>query len=337
MSASEVVKRAEARDWDKAFVSELWATSKTYQERQRRRRELVYDKSATSCANRYKVITAYYSCVDSDGVLARRYCVFHPDIKRFAECGVLDLYPVRYPFVLLSAEDAERDFFNARGFCEIAEGWQQEIKVQKDLRIDAASLAINPPKFYKAGTQITQFKPGAFIPMRGSDMKVLEEYKTAPNLNASVEIENSIASQMVSYFGGAAGEGENPDAAAQKAAIIEDAFAAMGKVIKHLQWLCAQYAPEQVAYFALDNSESEAIQIERGEFAADFDVVFSYDYNDENFQRFVQKFEVAAKFMQTFDRNGDVKGLQFMRRLLSGMFPSDARSFIGAQEETSTR
>lgn len=335
LTASEVVRRASARGWNGDFVKALLEDAKSSNDSGGVHNGV---KDGVFKSKAYKIVNAFYSCVNKDGELVRRYCVYSPDVSDlYAESDILDLEPMRYPFVLFAAEDVERDLLNSRGFCEIGEGWQREIKTQKDLRSDAAALAINPPKFFKAGAQITQFKPGAFIPMKSGDMRVLEEFRTGPNLAASSEVEDSLTLQMISYFGGKAGETENTDATAQRADMIQDAFVFMGKIYKHLQYLCAQYAPQVINFFDAETSEAEAVQIKREDFAQDMDIVFSYDYNDENFERFVQKFDIAARFVQAFDRNGDVKGLQFLRRLLAGLFPQDSRSFISTEDESTTR
>lgn len=337
LTASEVVRRASTRGWNADFVAEL-LNSPDCRDEVKGNFFKGTQKDISLQSKVFKVVTAYYSCVDKNNILTRRYCVFNPEIDgKFAESDILDLKPLRYPFIIYTAEDAERDILNSRGFAEIGEGWQREIKTQKDMRIDAASLAINPPKFFKAGMQITQFKPGAFIPMKSADMRTLEEFRTNANLSASAEIEDSLSLQMVSHFGGIAGERENTDATAQRADLIQDFFVFAGKILKHLQWLCSQYAPQVINFYNAESSQVEPEQIERADFAENLDIVFSYDYNDENFDRFIQKFDIAARFVQAFDRNGDVKGLQFLRRLLTGLFPSDSRSFISNEEESTTR
>lgn len=336
LTACELLQRAQARRWNKEFVSRLFENEQEGEEKSDTSARINTNKSDYSSSKLYRVITAYYSTYTKKGSLVRRICVFNPDIELVGECGILDLEPMRYPFVVLTSEDVEREILDSRAQTEIGECWQSEIKTQKDLRVDASSMSINPPKFYKIGTSITQFKPGGWYPMRSSDMKILEEFKSAADTRQSIEIENNLRTEAMNYFG-AQSDAEGAEIGAQKYCFISDVFEFGKKILKQLQWLYAQYSIEALEFLPSEGNFDGNISLSRRDFEGEIDYEFSYDFNDENAERFVRKFDTLAKFVNVFDRNGDTNGINVLRHLISGLFPRETRSFISTPSESSSR
>lgn len=285
-----------------------------------------------------EICTAYYKSHDHSGAMSLRYCVFAPSVSdAFAEAGEYDIAPQRYPFVAFARENVERELFDSRGVSEIAEGWQREIKTQKDSRIDRTSLTVNPPKLYRAGRQPTQYRPGAWIPVSGADFKIIEEVASRNTSIDAEKIELQVAGEMSSYFGCSDKDSDNAELAIKKQAFINSFFAACARLLEQIYFLYRQFGPDQTVFAPLDEPDGNIVSFDRELLGEDFSFKLSFDARDENLELFLKKFDVAAKFIAAFDKTGSVNTSRLLKRLLSMLFPDEIKSLVSNEEDSYRR
>jgi hypothetical protein len=118
--------------------------------------------------------------------------------------AIHDLLPYEhglYPFVELPRERTTRPLLESRGIPEITQSAQDEIKIQRDMRGDRASLSILPPLKVPAnrGKMELVLGPGVQIPeRRPGEIGWMDPPR--PDLG-SIEIEGSIRNDIDNYFG----------------------------------------------------------------------------------------------------------------------------------------
>jgi hypothetical protein len=106
-----------------------------------------------------------------------------------------------YPFVELPRERSTRPLLESRGVPEICQSAQDEIKIQRDMRGDRASLTTLPPLRVPAnrGKMELILGPGVQIPeRRAGEISWMEPPR--PD-NGSIETEVSIRNDIDNYFG----------------------------------------------------------------------------------------------------------------------------------------
>jgi hypothetical protein len=106
-----------------------------------------------------------------------------------------------YPFVELARERTTRPLLESRGVPEICQTAQNEIKTQRDFRVDAASLSVLPPVRVPAnrGKFDLVLGPGVQIPeRRQGEVSFMEPPRVS---QGSIEVEAATRLDVDNYFG----------------------------------------------------------------------------------------------------------------------------------------
>ncbi len=342
LTVSDFRARAAARSWSKAFTTAALAAPAEGAELPNAA-SYVAESPAMSVSSGYpngrvEVVTAYYKTHDASSTVSLRYCVFSPSADSvFAESGEFDAAGGRLPFVVYARETVERQLLDSRGIAEVAEGWQREIKTQKDARIDRTSLELNPPKLYRAGRKPTEFKPAAWIPVNGADFKIIEEVRPAGNVNASFNAEEQIANEMSAYFGLKPGGEADPAIAGKKQAFIDSFFACVAKALELVYLLYGKFGQDKTLFPPVGEPAGTVAEYQNAAEDEDFTFALSFDARDENFDLFLKKFDVASKFIGAFDTSGSVNTSRLLKRLLGVLFPDEVRDLISSPQDSDRR
>lgn len=335
LSPADLRARADAAGWNKAFTEEALNAKGEYDD--------IPDSASIVSANkpdyrRVEICTAYYKARGADGTVGLYYCVFAPSVgDLYAEAGEYDVEPQRFPFVAYTRENVERELFDSRGVAEIAEGGQREIKTQKDARIDRTSIEINPPKLYRAGRKPTEYRPGVWIPVSGADFKIMEEFRSSGNAAASENVEGQLKAELMARFGCSDGDTANSEISIKKQKFIDGFFAACSRVLEQVYFLYRAFGADRTLFTPIDEPDGSFVEINRDLAYGDFAFTIVFDVQDENFDLFLKKFDVAAKFIGAFDRTGSVNTSRLLKRLLSRMFPDEVKYLVATEEDSYRR
>jgi len=150
----------------------------------------------------HEVIYCYERKLDEDDMPEIECTVFHPQITDLAgKKETLDYLSGKYPFIAYRRENSVQKLVETRGLSEIAATWQDEIKTQRDMLADRASLYVNPPIVHAARTGGNyEFKPGSTIAeMRAGEIRTLDPPRS--NISESLEIISYIERQCNEYLG----------------------------------------------------------------------------------------------------------------------------------------
>lgn len=304
-------------DWVERAVKQAGVESVPEEARENERFQAMAQNAAHN--NLVQVVSAYIRTVDDDGVESIMYAVFLPvgnggfDGKsEYAICETIDSDPVKYPFVVFARESLSRRILEARGIPEITKHVQTEVKLQRDSRVDRTSLTTMPPLLVRSGvlrgTSTLPWGPGKQIPLqRLDDVRWADTPKSD---NGSIEIENTLLSEVRRRFGGlAANDAQARDAIAREKKMVMSWLGGWREVFRMIWDLHRLYGHNEEVFRVAGNVSDlpESLTRQDAETAYDFNVTLSGLDPDDVTERLKAFAEIASKF----DRNNRVDWGEF--------------------------
>lgn len=286
-----------------------------------------------------RLVCAYWRATNDDGIPAVYYTVFHPYItneaegtglkKPYAISEQLDYRPARYPFVLFNRERLSRRMLETRGYPEIAKDWQNQIKIERDMRIDRSSLATNPPFMYRQGKAPPQWGPGAKVPFQRP-----EDYQwaTIPQFDqGSIEVEQFLFRTMNSYFGAANDETERTDANTKKQHLVSRWLRGWKMVFRQVWDLYKQYGPDE-QFFRVTGAQPKQERMVKGDEQEKFDFYLDFNVPGLDPEFMLDQLEKVGNLATSFDRSARFDWSEFMERLVGAVDPTMADTLLMPQD-----
>jgi hypothetical protein len=287
-----------------------------------------------------RLICAYYRRSDEDGVPEVCYTVFHPDVsdipgaQAYAVHDKLDYKPSRYPFVVFSRERLSRRILETRGYPEVAKGWQDQIKIERDTRIDRASLSTNPPFLYRMGRKPAAWGPGAQIPVQRR-----EDYGWAeiPAFDqGSIEVEMNLMQTARKYFGRPNGEEDRVEAGAIQRFMVQKWLGFWRDVFRQVWSLYKQYGPDE-QFFRVVGADPKPDLMVKGDDHEKYDFYLEFDVPGIDPEYQLKKLESMAKMAMQYDRTGRTDWSALLGELMSGIDPVVSERILVPQEEATEK
>ena len=231
-----------------------------------------------------------------------------------------------YPFVELPRERNTRPLLESRGIPEIVQTAQEEIKIQRDSRVDATSLSIIPPIRVPAnrgkfdlvlgpGVQIPERRPGEISWMEGP----------RPS-QGSIEVEAATRLDVDRYFGRMS-EGVNPNMSMLHMQELVDSWLIdMKLVIVQIMALSQQYmTPEEVSRVTGNQLPFAASpQDIRGR----FDITAEFDARLLDAEALGAKLDYLAKILVPMDSFGVIDRVGLIKYMFQAVDPNMASMLI---------
>ena len=328
--------------WDKNWVEAAiekcrgqLVTLATNQQNWPIQRSLLYQDQRLD--NLIGVIYAYQRLSDEDGVPGVYLSIFNPGLgpeegqhKGFAKHGLLGYTHGQYPFVLFRREYLSRKLHDSRGIPEPGQPWQSQIKVHRDSRIDAASMAILPPMCYPLGRPPGDWGPGARIPERRSG-----EYHFADRPMGDSNTEKSeeiLTNSFYRYCGFVSGDTDPMFAQLKNQNETEKFLECFNEVFQQVYALFGQFGPPEVYFRVIGLRTMDPQLFSKGpqDEQFDFELTFSIDSLDSEKQS--QKLEALAKVAATFDKYGQFDWSEGLQLAVSMIDPNWGEMLIQPKE-----
>jgi len=231
-----------------------------------------------------------------------------------------------YPFVELPRERNTRPLLESRGIPEIVKTAQEEVKVQRDARVDATSLSIIPPLRVPAnrgkfdlvlgpGVQIPERRPGEISWMEGP----------RPS-QGSIEIEAATRLDVDRYFGRMA-DGVNPNMAMLHMQELVDSWLIdMKLVMVQIMSLAQQYmSPEEISRVTGNPLPFAASGADiRGR----FDISAEFDARNLDNDALAAKMDFYSKVLVPLDQFGVVDRVGLIKVMAQAVDPNLATILI---------
>jgi hypothetical protein len=245
------------------------------------------------------------------------------------EVGVHDILPYAhglYPFVELARERTTRPLLEARGIPELVQTAQEEIKVQRDARVDSTSLQTLPPLRVPAnrGKFDLVLGPGVQIPeRRQGEISWME----GPRLSqGSIEIEAATRLDVNTYFGRMA-EGVAPQLSMlHTQELIDGWLLDMKLCVVQTMALSQQYmTPEEVARVTGNQLPfSASPQDIRGR----FDITAEFDARMLDAEALGAKLDYLAKILVPMDSFGVIDRVGLIKYMFQAVDPNMASMLV---------
>lgn len=270
-------------------------------------RSLLYQDQKLN--NLIGVVYAYQRLSDEDGVPGVYCTVFSPQLgpepgkhDGFAKHGLLGYGHGNYPFVLFRREYLSRKLHDSRGLPEPGQPWQQQIKVHRDSRIDAASMAILPPMCYPISRPPGRWGPGARIGERRTG-----EYHFADRPMGDINTEKSeeiLTNSFYRYCGFVDGNTDPLFAQLKNQNEVEEFLECFNEVFQQVYSLYGQYGPEEVYFRVIGLRRAEPELFQRGPADEQFDWELTFSIDNLDAEKQAKKLEALARVGATFDKYG---------------------------------
>ncbi len=260
----------------------------------------------------FEVVHAYRRLTDAEGVLGMYYTCFHAGLTNrssrrqnestYAYHGLLNYEHGEYPFSLFRREIVSRSLEDARGYGEILNTAQAQVKGQWDSRLDQASLNTIPPSHCPPGEPPEEWGPG--VQIETGRPEAYGFFEGPKHSVTSREIEESIRTYADRRMGRPLEDGSNRVASAAMDQDLADKWMEGWKTCdtQCLQ-LYQQFGPEQIYYRVVGNDQAQSVHATRQEIQGQFDVSISYNVGNMDLENLQPVFEFFGQVL-----NWDIGG-----------------------------
>jgi hypothetical protein len=343
---SEAELRARVEDpidpWDEDFVKEVldhqgefWCPEGVSLAYFYRDRELETVYGTDKRRDLFEVWHFYYKATRGNYPAVFK-TVLHPQVKDdWGSHGILDYAHGEYPFVDFRRERHARTILSSRGIPEVTDSQQFEIKVQRDARIDRASMTTSPP--IKVDSRRSKmriaFGPGAQIPV--TKMNDLEEMALAGEDGQSVEVERATKFDINEYHG-RMGEGIAPGLVQSKQQSLVDRWMRRWKMVAtQMMQLAQQYTPP-VTIMRVVGQTPKPLLVSREEIQGKFDLMLTFDARFADVQQVFLLLESLEKYVFPIDNNAVVNRDVVIRYAMALINPSLADQAVRDSEDANS-
>jgi hypothetical protein len=246
------------------------------------------------------------------------------------KAAVHDIMPYAhglYPFVELPRERNTRPLLESRGIPEIVQTAQEEIKVQRDFRVDRASISILPPLKTPAAR-------GKFDLVLGPAMQIPERrpgeisWMQPPAFDqGSIEVEAATRADIDRYFGRMT-EAVNPNMAMLHMQELVDSWLIDMKLVSvQIMALAQQYmTPEEVA--RITGNAQLAFNASPQDIRGRFDITAEFDARLLDNEALGAKLEYLAKILVPMDSFGVIDRAGLVKYMFQAVDPNLAGMLV---------
>lgn len=278
-------------------------------------------------ARLYHIAETYQRCPTKAGPSALFRTFHHGSLpKQALKHEVVKDKHGRIPIITLQREVKGKMMLSSRGIPQVAQGWQNSLKLHHDGLDDATDLRTRPPvnvpmQRYgdnKGHKGPLPFGPWKQLPFGKNEKDGFSFLELQSDPKSSIEVQQSLRSQMRRYFGLADETVPAPVTQMNQQALASRFMQALGAAIDMTMQLCQQYMDPikgaQVAGMLVPlNATREEIQ---GEYQFDL----SFDVKELDMDFLTKKFQLLSEMLQ-FDVDGSVPRGELMSYVFAAADP----------------
>lgn len=294
--------------WDAKFVEEMIENYRgvdvlDIEKQQEGRRSNLIQDYGYEAEELIELIYGYQRLIDpEDGSEGIYFTVFH---KQFSGDGDIPSYAIHellngyedYPIVVTKFSEDSKRLYDTMTAPDLLRGIQNQVKVERDSRVDRNSLATLPPIIHPVGQAPTDYGPGRYIPYRRKGD--LDFGPTPPPPTGSIEIEQTLQAQADRLMG----LDESPISQLKLQFLVNKFLKHSADVIK-LAYKCFQrFGPDSVFFRVTGSPDPQTFG--KGNPDENFDVTISYDVLNTNPETQEKKL-AQIQALTALDRNGRI-------------------------------
>jgi hypothetical protein len=248
-----------------------------------------------------ELVHCYQRLIDEeDGSEGIYETIFHKSYTDgYAKFELLNGYE-DYPVVVTKfSEDAKR-LYDTTTVPDLLRGIQQQVKIERDSRIDRASIATLPPIMHPVGQTPTDWGPGRFIPYRRKDEIHFADAPDMEDVQASIEIERTLLEQANRIVG----LDEDSQISGVRKQFLVNKFLQHTSEVLRMAYRCFQrFGPDNI--FFRVTGVPDAQEFTKGDPDENFDIIINYDVLNTDPQTQEAKLKQMVDLM-ALDRNGRI-------------------------------
>lgn len=283
--------------WDEGFVEHVidkyrGVNIDSIEREQEGRRSISLTDNAYEAEELIEICYGYQRLVDPEDGSEGIYCtVFHKEFsgdeftQGYAKFELLNGYE-DYPVVVTRLSEDGKRLYDASTIPSLLRGIQNQVKVERDSRIDRNSLATLPPILHPVGQAPTDWGPGRMIPYRRKGD--LDFAPTPAYNNGSLEMENT----MLDLADRLVGLDETSSISQVRKQFLVDKFLSHTAEVLRMAYKCFQrFGPDEVFFRVTGIPDPQVLN--KGNPDENFDILINFDVQNtdpETVQSKLQQF-----------------------------------------------
>ena len=303
-TAQELENKVITDGWDEDFVETMidkyrGVNIDSIEREQEGRRSTSLTDNAYEANELIEIVYGYQRLIDPEDGSEGIYCtVFHKEYSEgYAKFELLNGYE-DYPVVVTKLSEDSKRLYDTQTIPDILRGIQNQVKVERDSRIDRNSLATLPPILHPVGQAPTDWGPGRMIPYRRKGD--LDFAPTPPSPTGSIEIEKTMEAQADRLCG----LDETSQISQVRKQFLVDKFLQHSAEVLQMCYKCFQrFGPDSV-FFRVTGSP-DPVAFNKGNPDENYDIMISYDVLNSDPETQEQKLQQLVQLTQ-LDRSGRI-------------------------------
>ncbi len=305
-TAQELENKVITDGWDADFVEQVidkysGVNIDSIEREQEGRRSISRTDTSYEAEDLIEIVYAYQRLIDPEDNSEGIYCtVFHKELSdSFAKFELLNGYE-DYPVVITRFSEDTKRLYDSITVPDLLKGLQQQIKIERDARIDRASIATLPPLMHPVGQAPSDFGPGRMIPYRRRDEIHFADTPNMEDVQASIEIEKTLEGQADRLLG----LDEDSQISNVRKQFLVDKFLRHVSKVMQMCFRCFQrFGPDNV--FFRVTGVPDPMEFDKGDPDENFDVTITYDVLNRDPETQEAKLRQLVELMQ-LDRNARI-------------------------------
>ena len=303
-TAQELENKVITDGWDADFVETMidkyrGVNIDSIEREQEGRRSTSLTDNAYEANELIEIVYGYQRLIDPEDGSEGIYCtVFHKEYSEgYAKFELLNGYE-DYPVVVTKLSEDSKRLYDTQTIPDILRGIQNQVKVERDSRIDRNSLATLPPILHPVGQAPTDWGPGRMIPYRRKGD--LDFAPTPPSPVGSIEIEKTMEAQADRLCG----LDETSQISQVRKQFLVDKFLQHSAEGLQMCYKCFQrFGPDSV-FFRVTGSPDPVV-FNKGNPDENYDIMISYDVLNSDPETQEKKLQQMVALTQ-LDRSGRI-------------------------------
>ena len=323
-------------DWDEDFVDFVIERYRgvnidSIEREQEGRRSLSLTDNAYEAEELIEIVYGYQRLIDKEDGSEGIYCtVFHRDFDGnelapgFAKFELLNGYE-DYPVVVTKLSEDSKRLYDTTTIPDLLRGIQNQVKIERDSRIDRNSIATLPPIMHPVGQAPSDWGPGRLIPYR---RKGDIEFGPSPIYNSgSVEMEKTQEAQADRLVGL---DQEGPLSQIRQQFLVDKFLTHTAEVIKMCYRAFQRFGPDSIFFRVTGVPDPQMFN--KGNPDENFDVTISYDVLNTDPEKQENKLNSMISLLQ-LDKNGRINVDDLVTLIAGSVDPVLADSILQPVEE----
>jgi len=338
-TAQQLENKVITEDWNEEFVQTVIDQYKgvnvdSIEVEQEGRRFNFTNKNSTYEADELiEIVHAYQRLIDPEDGSEGIYCtIFHREFQSstevdYAKFELMNGYD-DYPVIVTRLSNNSKRLYDATSIPAQLKGLQQQVKVERDTRIDRNSITTLPPILHPFNQPPSNFGPGSLIPRRRENDYQYMETPPASSAETSVEMENRMENQANQLTGLA-----DDDISVARRQFLVDKFLKHCSDVINMCFTCFQRFGPDYVYFRVTGAP-DPVQFQKGSPDENYDITISFDSLSTDPETQSSKIEQMINLLK-LDRGGRVNVDSLLTAAMSNIDPVLADAIMQETETAS--